>query len=322
MPVLKLYLVSFRQWNRTQVSQASFTLTTSHCPFAHMIASGVSEIVNCATPEPPGHFLSIFQNKLIFDLAERTVSPSATVPQTKCSKDQTWKYPWWKGTFQEAFIQTSTLRPNMFDNELPDPVWQQEQPLQVLSHPPKHNGALDMDHMQQCALHVPRCSLQQVTGWATGKFFTSCYDSPSPLWADSRGIEKIKRPVLPISINVSIFWSFQRGSVSQQRHCIMFLKCWWTLPRQGQLYWQWVRGSPPATATTGHLPSQRKPDTNAIYRSCCRTRQASQPLFINVQIGFLSWQAEEVWKKKSWSSVLFFERNRYLKISWKLNTEK
>lgn len=89
----------------------------------------------------------------------------------------------------------------------------------------------------------------------------------------------------------------------------------------GQLYWEWVQGSPPATATTGHLPSQSKPDTNAIYGSCCRTRQASQPLFINVQIGFIPWQAEEIWKKKSWSSVLFFERNQYLKISWKFNTE-
>lgn len=100
MPVLKLYLVSLCQWNRTQVSQASSTLITSHCPFAQVIAAGVSDIVNSATPEPPGHFLSIFQNKLVFDLAERTVSPSVTVPQTKCSKDQTWKYPCWKGAFQ------------------------------------------------------------------------------------------------------------------------------------------------------------------------------------------------------------------------------
>lgn len=80
----------------------------------------------------------------------------------------------------EAFIQTSILRHNMFDNELPDPVWQLEQLLQVLPHPPQHNGALDTDHMQQCALHVPRCSLQQVIGRVMGKSFHSIFWSSKP----------------------------------------------------------------------------------------------------------------------------------------------
>lgn len=194
-------------------------------------------MVNCATPEPSGHFLSIFQNKLIFDQAERRVSPSATVPQTKCSKEQTWEYPWWKGAFQRHSPKPQSWDPSCsVDNELPDPVWQLEQLLQVLAHPPEHTGVIDMHHMQQCALHVPRCSLQQMIGRVMREtVFTQHYDPPSPLWADSRGIEKIKKPVLAISINVSTFWSFQRDSVSQQRHCIMFLRvsCWWTLPRQG-----------------------------------------------------------------------------------------
>lgn len=56
---------------------------------------------------------------------------------------------------------------------------------------------------------------------------------------------------------------------------------------------------PPATATTGHLPSQSKPDTNAIYGSCCRTRQASQPLFINVQIGFIHGRQKRFERKSS-----------------------
>lgn len=43
----------------------------------------------------------------------------------------------------------------------------------------------------------------------------------------------------------------------------------------GKLYSKWVQGSPPAPTTTGHLPSRGKPDTNTIYGSRCRTRQAS-----------------------------------------------
>lgn len=134
----------------------------------------------------------------------------------------------------------------------------------------------------------------------TSVFFTQYYDPSSLLWANSTGTEKIKRPVLPISINVSTFWSFQRGSVSQQRHCIMFLRvsCWRTLPRQGNFTGSECK-APPATATTGHLPSQSKPDTNAIYGSCCRTRQASQPLFINVQIGFIHGRQKRFERKSS-----------------------
>lgn len=156
------------------------------------------------------------------------------------------------------------------------------------------------------------CSKRQ-EGWWGKHLFTPYYDPPSPHWAHSRGTEKIKRPVLPISINVSTFLSFQKGfciSAETLYHVSQSFVLVNTA-QTGQLHWEWVQGSPPATATTGHLPSQSKPDTNATYGSCCRTRHASQPLFINVQIGFISWQAEEIWKKKSWSSILFFETNTW-----------
>lgn len=117
-------------------------IVTSHCSFAHIIASGLSEMANCATPE---HFLSIFQNKLIFD-DSFSFSHSAT---NQMLQRPNLKISLVEGYISEAFIQTSTLRPNMFDNELSDPVWQLEQLLQVLPHPPKHTGASHMDHLQQ-----------------------------------------------------------------------------------------------------------------------------------------------------------------------------
>lgn len=57
-----------------------------------MPASGAPAMVNCAVSVPPEPSPSLFQNKPISDLAQRTAStasPSATVPQTKASEDQT-----------------------------------------------------------------------------------------------------------------------------------------------------------------------------------------------------------------------------------------
>lgn len=71
------------------------------------------------------------------------------------------------------------------------------------------------------------------------------------------------------------------------------------IAQTGQLYRERVQGSPPATATTGHLPSQSKPDTKAIYWSCSRTRQASQPLFTNVQPGFIHGRQKRFERKRS-----------------------
>lgn len=86
----------------------------------HMLASGTSGMVNCAVPELSPFIL---QNKLIFNLAQRTVSPLATAPQTKHSENQIWRswlknyhYKWLGGCVSEAFIQTSILRPNRFGN--------------------------------------------------------------------------------------------------------------------------------------------------------------------------------------------------------------
>lgn len=183
----------------------------------------------------------------------------------------------------------------MFDNELPDPVWQLEQLLQVLPHPPQHNGALDTDHMQQCALHVPRCSLQQVIGRVMGKSFHSIF------WSSKPSLSRQQRDRENKKASITHFYKCQYFLELSKRFCISAETLYRVsqsfvlvnTAQTGQLYWEWVQGSPPATATTGHLPSQSEPDTNAIYRSCCRTRQASQPLFINVQIGFISCQAEK-----------------------------
>lgn len=78
-------------------------------------------MVNWAVSVPPEPSPSLFQNKPISDLAQRTASPLATVPQTKPSKGQT-QQSWLKkislrmvGKVRfRAFSQTSTLRPNRF----------------------------------------------------------------------------------------------------------------------------------------------------------------------------------------------------------------
>jgi len=53
---------------------------------AHTLASRVSGMVNCAAPEPTELSPSVFQNKLIFSLAQRAVSPLATMPQTNAPR--------------------------------------------------------------------------------------------------------------------------------------------------------------------------------------------------------------------------------------------
>lgn len=81
----------------------------------------------------------------------------------------------------------------MFNNELPDPVWQLEQLAQVLPHPPKHTGASYMDHLQQGPKVLPAASDGKADGGNT--FHIILWSSKSSLSQQQRDRENKKASI-------------------------------------------------------------------------------------------------------------------------------